>query len=174
MRPVFIMFCGLPGSGKSSMSRALKSVMPVIEEDGYLDDLVKSGAYQTYREAWLEKGQEAIDVCSEKLTSHARRDGSWDNRFPVDFVFDGINLTVEGRKNILALFPNHKRIAVYWDYPLQVIHARLRARQKRTGKEIPFSVVEEMKENYVFPTVEEGFDEVHAMTIPPLKFEDYT
>jgi hypothetical protein len=156
------------------MSRALKSVMSVVEEDGHLDDLVKGGTYQTYREAWLEKGQEALDACHEKLKSHASRDGSWNKAFPQDLVFDGINLTVEGRKDILDMFPNRRRIAVYWDYPLQVIHARLRARKKRTGKEIPFGEIDKMKKEYVFPSVVEDFDEVHAMTIPPLSFEDYT
>lgn len=173
MRPVFMMFCGLPGSGKSSMSRALKSIMPVVEEDEYLEELVRDGSYPTYRQAWLEEGQNALDACHEKLRSHARRDGSWDNRYPVDFVFDGINLTPEDREPILKMFPNHKKVAVYWDFPMSIIHSRLTARQKRTGKEIPYDVVEQMKRRYVFPSVIEDFEEVHAITIPPLQFEDY-
>ena len=160
MQPTLILLCGLPGSGKSSYSKPLSGLIKVVSEDALLDRLVKDGLFETYRDAWQSEAEAAHLNAMEELY-HAET-----NR--VDVMFDGINLSRARRAEVLDLFPGYEKIAVYWDYPLEITRLRLAERLVKTRKQVPFEAVAKMAMYYEFPIVEEGFDEVHAIRIPPL------
>lgn len=142
------MFVGLPGSGKSSYRKKIGEVM-VLSTDDIIETLAFSEG-KTYNEAFKEK----IGIAEQMMNQMI---GFAQDQETV--IWDQTNLSVKTRKNKLAKFPNHRKIAVYFDVNMDIINHRNKVREQ-FGRSIPFSILKAMSESIQTPTTEEGFDHV--------------
>lgn len=151
----FFMMVGLPGVGKSTFINKQKTDNTVVISS---DDIIEEYAAQngiTYSEAFpvaikLTKSE------MERRLINAISDGK-------EIFWDQTNLTKKSRADKLAKIPkNYTKIAVVFETPDETEHARRLA--ARPGKEIPASVLEDMKKSFKTPSVDEGFDGI--MKIP--------
>lgn len=150
-KPVAIILCGVPGSGKTKFRNEILSLIghvgaAVISTDDYLDTI------------------RAMKDCSYGAAFyHAKTDGSlnaWLNSIATlayqsraSVIWDQTNLTVKSRKRALTRFPAESwtRIAVAFgpgDIP------------DFLRDENGLKRYDEMSRAWTFPTVEEGFDRV--------------
>jgi predicted kinase len=75
-----------------------------------------------------------------------------------DVVWDQTSTSVKPRAKKLRMAPAHyTKIAVVFKTPPSALHAKM---LDRPGKTIPEYVMRSMIDNFVYPTVEEGFDKI--------------
>jgi predicted kinase len=154
-RPTFVMYVGLPGSGKSTEAKSFIENPENAEIFAYLstDDIIEKFATQwgkTYDEVWAEHIAKAEALLQERLR-FAVKDG-------VSILWDRTNLSVKSRRRVLSQIPaSYDKVAVYF-----VIDEELRQQRllQRPGKTIPKHVDEQMQRSFVIPTKEEGFDRI--------------
>jgi len=78
--------------------------------------------------------------------------------FQLDVVWDQTSTTITSRARKFNALPSYEHIAVVFPTPnLEELKSRLTS---RPGKEIPWSVVQGMIDNFEMPTLEEGFTEI--------------
>ena len=149
--PVFIMLVGLPGSGKSTFAERFiaDSVGDVvyISTDSFIEGRAAEAGI-TYDEAWPNHIKEATDAAWARFRSALRRNAS--------VVWDQTNLSVKKRKSVVAKVPDtYTKQAVVFEIEEGVRRQRL---SNRVGKTVPPTVDVSMRDSYVRPTVDEGFD----------------
>jgi predicted kinase len=74
-------------------------------------------------------------------------------------IWDQTNLTAKKRKIKLSKFPDHKKIAVYFDTDLKLIE-KINEERKYSGRSIPRNILTSMMEVIEAPTEKEGFEEI--------------
>lgn len=149
MTKVLYMLIGLPGSGKSSFRKEISADAAVISTDDVLENLAKFEG-KTYNEVFKENIAYAERVMAEAININKDKD---------IVIWDQTNLTSATRKSKLAKFPDHKKIAVYFDIDHAVIDRRNEEREK-FGRSIPWGILSSMKKSIEMPTEEEGFDAI--------------
>ena len=154
MLPFLWMGVGFPGVGKSVWLS--KNVSQTTTQDVLIlstDQLIENHAAvvgKTYNEVF----KDYIDTASELFFAQVQT-ALAANR---NVFIDRTNLTVKSRRRILSLVPKHyKKISIVFTCDKEVHDVRL---EMRPGKTIPKGVLKSMEENFVYPTPEEGFDEV--------------
>ena len=71
------------------------------------------------------------------------------------------NMTPKGRKNHLKKFNDFYKVAVVFPFlDEDEVLRRNEKRKEEVNKWIPMGVIDNMKESFVEPTEDEGFDEV--------------
>jgi heterogeneous nuclear ribonucleoprotein U len=75
----------------------------------------------------------------------------------MDIIIDRTNLGRNARRKIVTLVENstravYIRTAILFEVPDEVLKARIQERFERTGRNVPWGVVEEMKRQYDEPT----------------------
>lgn len=155
-RAHIVVLVGLPGSGKSTLRKAM------FTEDDYVvvstDDTITEIAEQrgeTYNECFKPYIGIAEFVAREQFARAIRQGRS--------IVWDQTNLTVGKRNRILSQVPNfYLKVGVY----VEVSEERRQARiLDRPGKNIPQHVDDHMVASYVRPNItDEDFDVVLAGT----------
>lgn len=157
--PTLIMMVGLPGTGKSTLVRDLTAMDPdafvystdnLIEEWAAVQGWTYDFAFSKYIDRATRQMNEWLDV--------AVQDGQ-------NIIWDQTNLGVKKRRSVLGRFS-----AKTWEKECRCIvpprgdsqtedwHWRL---ENRAGKTIPAHIIRSMKETYLIPSLDEGFDRVY-------------
>lgn len=155
-RPKIYVLVGLPGSGKStwinSFLKTTNDDYVIISSDNIIEKYASSEG-KTYSEVY----NKYIKLATTEMNMAALaaiKEGK-------NIIWDQTNITSNKRKGILSRLPkNYEKIAVVFEVSDDVLYKSLEARFKETGKNIPRQVIEEMKKNYVRPTMDEGFNSI--------------
>jgi predicted kinase len=119
--PVFIVVSGLPGTGKSYLSRQLSEQLgyPVLESDALRKELFRKPTYSNVESGILFR---AIHRLIEDLLVKG-----------IPLILDATNLTERYRERLYKIAENHKArlIIAHTQAPLEVVRERLK---KRGGK----------------------------------------
>lgn len=161
--PAFIMFCGVPASGKSTAAARYLEERPetvVISSDARIEALAEASDL-TYQAAYA--------AYAEAVKTNIRQDAALAFAVGKSLLWDQTNLTVAVRAEILAMVPSHyiKRVAAF-EASDDVLAQRLAAREARQSRTIPQDVLAWQKENYIRPDKSEGWDHisVHVARLP--------
>lgn len=160
MSHLFLMFCGLPGAGKTTIINELFDDLLgedlkdfVVSTDDIVEYLGKKKGL-TYNEAFEKNIIQAHKLAWLKAI------GLFNSKCPV-IIWDQTNVTQSKRKEILKnherQLKDYKKICVYCRAPEEtILRKRLNSRKEKT---IPFNVIQNMKGRLQEPRVEEGFDQ---------------
>lgn len=155
-QPILYMLVGLPGSGKSTYSEI--NLEPALQlagdffyysTDHYIDKIAKE-LELTYDDVFEDNIRDATAAMNLFLAEaiKSKRDVIWDQT----------NLTVNSRRKKLARFPaEYRKVAMVFEVAEDVLNERL---ANRPGKTIPAHVIKSMRDSYVAPTLDEGFDAI--------------
>ena len=140
---VLIVMCGLPASGKSTYSQwleesgAFKRVCP---------DLIRKAFY----------GDENIQGDGKRVFETAYNDIKEYGSMGKNVVFDATNINANRRKELVKeMRPYFDIIICKWfSTPYTICLARNEERERKVPKE----VMTRMWENFVYPTMREGWD----------------
>ena len=150
----FVMFVGLPGSGKSTLRSKFEADMGKafvsISSDDLLEVVAKANG-TTYNKVFQSHIKEATQEADRALTRAILTSRN--------IIHDKTNVSREVRRKVLDRLPSYyKKIAVV---TLTTDPDLWRARMSaRIGKEIPEHVIKSMLERFTIPTEAEGFDEI--------------
>jgi len=151
-KPKAYILVGLPGSGKTTWikNQVWALGLTVVSTDAFVEDYARSVG-KTYSEVFKDYMPRAVELMAEQVV-RARELGH-------DIIWDQTSTTVISRKRKFNMLPNYKHIAVVFSTPDS---AELKRRlDSRPGKEIPDTVLEEMRKGFEMPTLEEGYSEIH-------------
>lgn len=143
--------CGIPGSGKSTFAKNTflnyNTARPykIISRDAIRFSLLKEG------EGYFSHESEVYKIFWETITN-ALNEG-------FDVIADQTSLTPNARAYLLNNVSGYdETIAIEIKTTLKECLAR---NDKRVGKEhVPPSVIEKMHNNYISPTIAEGFSQI--------------
>lgn len=143
---------GVPGSGKTTwighQSFDWDNTI-VISTDRYVEQYAIA-MNKTYSDVFKEYMPTAVDKMAQ-----AAVDAFKANKV---VVWDQTSTSVSTRAKKLRMAPSHyTKIAVVFETPRKDIHDKF---LNRPGKEIPTDVIQDMISNFVYPTLDEGFDKV--------------
>ena len=154
-KPIAYILCGVPGSGKSTWieNLAIRSgywpKATVISTDNHIETWARV-SNQTYSEVFDEYIKTAASLMIE--------DFNISKTFGQNIIWDQTNVSVKTRAKKLQMLNGYRKIAVVFKTPdVEELQRRL---DSRPGKHIPKHVMKSMIDNFVLPTVEEGFDEI--------------
>lgn len=154
--PQIHVLIGLPGSGKSTwVDKYITGREPpplVLSSDEKVDEFaIENGV--TYAQAHGE-----VDFRQIKMTMMRKlREAIVADR---DIIVDQTNMSAKSRRPKLLLVPEHyKKTAVVFVVPDNLLRQRLIEREEKTGKHVPWKVVDDMARNYDPPTRAE-FDNI--------------
>ena len=151
--PVIYVLVGLPGSGKSTFVEKFASAeeghYTILSTDNYIEARAAEEG-KTYNDVF----QAYIKSASADMAEHRKQAISARR----SIIHDQTNLGLKKRRGILAQLPEgYHKVAVYFEIDEGLRQQRL---TQRPGKVIPAHIDQGMRDAYVRPTVEEGFDEV--------------
>lgn len=155
-----LILVGLPASGKSTWVKhhinQLHNVK-VISSDDHVEQLAKQKGL-TYSEAFKDVANEAMQLMAEDVKNAIKNNN--------DIVWDQTNLTVKSRASKLKQLKDagYTVGSIIFNIPENVRKQRAATRAEIDGKNIPDSVIQNMRKTYQVPTVEEGFDFVQIAT----------
>jgi predicted kinase len=161
-QPVCYVLIGPPGSGKSTWLAAHLAAATVPTEiigTDYIIDTIAKKLKATYTDVFR-----AWDGPAIKLEMQNRFEAAVKNKH--DIVIDRTNTTAKVRRGFLSRLPkksHYRKVAVVFDTPVDVLYARLEAREIETGKHIPRSVVDQFIAGLELPQPQE-FDQVITVT----------
>ena len=144
---------GVPGSGKSTWHSEQEWLQDAayISTDRYVEEYAKNMG-KTYSEVFKEVMPECVEYMLGDVI-HAREAGR-------DIVWDQTSTTIHSRLKKLRMLPDYYAIAVVFVTPEPAdLVMRLDSRYD-SGKIIPDQVVQDMINNFEYPTEEEGFKEI--------------
>ena len=153
--PWALMLIGLPGSGKSTFIKSLRSR---FDEDVVVlstDDIIEARALaesKTYNQVFSEVSFSVFKAEMESKAAQARKE-------KLSVIFDQTNMSSKSRKAKLEPFlkAGYTCASLSFDVHPKVLHERLDKRAIETGKVIPVHVLHQMLSGYKTPTREEGF-----------------
>lgn len=159
MKNTFIMFVGLPGTGKSTFIEDNKTFLlamniPYAMASDEIISMIAEHKGKTYSEVFdsvIDLATNSVEI-GIKLESHLDR----------NILLDQTNLSKKSRQrkiNLLTNKDNYDKIAVVFECDENTLNQRLTDREKH-GKIIPKSVMKRMIATFEYPTVDEGFDKV--------------
>lgn len=156
--PKIIVMVGLPGSGKDYWIEQYLKENPGEYYIASTDAIIEAVA--------AEKGLTYSDVFGpeevKNATAQMNAEVAAAIREQKNVIWNQTNMAAKKRKGILSRFPKHTylKMAVVVTAPPALHMERLFNRAKLTGKFIPPGVIEIMRQNYVEPSRDEGFDEI--------------
>jgi predicted kinase len=143
---------GVPGSGKSTWienHRSWTQDCAIISTDYHVEEYARSVG-KTYSEVFEEYMPTAVRLMTDNVITARNYD--------FNIIWDQTSTTVASRTKKFRMLPDYRHIAVVFKTPEEdELKMRLTS---RPGKEIPWSVVSSMINNFVEPTVEEGYSEI--------------
>lgn len=149
---IYIMV-GLPGSGKSTIRNDYVSENTVIlSTDDYIEKMAKNEGkvYGDVFQKYIGESTKRMKQAFKNAISEGK-----------DIISDQTNLTSKKRKSLLSqVSSDYKKIAIFVNTDYNEIIKRLEKRENETGKSIPVSVLNSMKDKLTAPTFSEGFDEI--------------
>lgn len=145
--PVCVLLVGLPGSGKSTWRESLGTNFVFLSTDDYVEAVAKNNG-STYDRMW----ELHIDEATKDMNAKFR--AALDAKKSI--AIDRTNLTVKTRRKFLSQLPkNYSKVAVYFEIDEALRQSRMKGRE---GKFIPPAADERMRQWYVRPSKDEGFD----------------
>lgn len=169
--PSAIVLCGLPATGKSTWVKnslfwfdEFAQHFVTVSSDSQIEQIARAQG-MTYNQVFADKT--LLDQAMAEMdlsVTYAMPDNC-------NIVWDQTNLTVKKRRQVInrlrgSAHPsmpraNYKITAVVFQPPSASWQRDWENRLKsRDGKTIPANVLKSMAEQYVMPTVDEGFDRV--------------
>jgi tRNA uridine 5-carbamoylmethylation protein Kti12 len=154
--PLYVILCGLPASGKSSMRKYFKSLHK-INYVASSDDIIERESKRigkTYNEGFSE----FVNLAQERMKKNI-------SNYLIDemnILDDQTNLTEKGRKNKLKAIPNNY-ITICYYFPNPSDDEWKRRLSSREGKIIPDNVLLNMERSFVMPSIDEGFNIVFTV-----------
>lgn len=143
------MLVGLPGTGKSTWvknQRSLKDFVH-ISTDNIIEDLAL-GENLTYNDAFSKY----IGLATYQLKEQVKRAVSDGH----DIIWDQTNVSKSARMKKLNMCPTYKKIVVVFEEPNE--KELTRRLNSRPGKTISYQVIDKMRTDFQYPTLDEGFD----------------
>ena len=161
MQPTYHVMTGLPACGKSTIIKNIvNDVTWIYSTDMYIEEMAKDHGL-SYNEMFETEIKAATEFNERKVVQAMAND--------MDIVHDQTNLGKGKRAKIIKRAKNYGyRIVAHCIEKPQTDEDRkewARRLNSREGKKIPANVLMNMDENYTYPTMEEGFDEVRVYTI---------
>lgn len=151
--PKCYILVGVPGSGKSTwiaMQDFDQSKTVVVSTDNYIEKMAKKNK-TTYNAMFQLHIADATKQMGKDVVA-AVAAGK-------DIVWDQTSTTASTRAKKMRSLPSHyEKIAVVFYTPDAEEHARRLG--GRVGKVIPAHILKSMQDNFVMPSVKEGFNEV--------------
>lgn len=147
-----MLLIGTPLSGKSTFIRENYPNTIVISRDELVMEVFGSN---DYNKAFKEVNHKEVD----KLLDLKLKDA---NLGDSDVIIDMTNMVSKRRISTLNYFSNnfYKEAIVFPFLTDEEYLVRNNKRNELENKFIPMSVIQSMKESYVSPTLEEGFDKI--------------
>lgn len=159
-----VLLGGLPGSGKSTLSK-------YFEEAGYViicPDTFRGIVSKTIpgREAWTDAQHEGDQSVSGEAWKMAYDESHKALRAGKSIVFDAMLHTAKARRGTKGELVRHKLpfYAIYMDVTLETAKKRNEERGAKGGRQVPDFVLKSKWRQQAFPMVEEGFKEVHYIS----------
>ncbi len=149
--PKLYMLIGVPGSGKSTWVNSQDWVRDcALVSTDKLIELEAARQGRTYNDVFKDYISEATKLMNEDVNM-AAAEGH-------DIIWDQTNVNAKSRSKKLAMLPDYEKIAVVFNTPSA--NELMKRLASRPGKEIPWSVMTSMINNFEMPTEEEGFKEI--------------
>lgn len=141
---------GVPGSGKSTWaeSQDWAHLCAHVSTDKWVE-IYAEQVGKTYNDVFDDFMPAAVELMAKEVVV-AREIGR-------DIIWDQTSTTVKSRAKKFRMLPDYEHIAVVFETPKPVEHAR---RLDQKDKKIPDHVVASMIQNFEMPTYEEGFREI--------------
>lgn len=150
MSKELIYLVGIPASGKSTYIKEHYPNHIVVSNDLIVERYAK--LWNTdYNTAWKK-------LSFKTVNNETRAIFEWAIENNCSIVIDNTNLTPKARRKYKT--NNYKKIAIVFSISDNEHNKRIEKRKNETGKLVPYDVVENMKRSFVYPTKEEGFDEI--------------
>lgn len=145
-----IYLVGLPAVGKSTFITKNFPNHYVVSNDIIVEEYAKQHNMK-YNEAFGKLSSKEV-----KRECKKRFNEAIENNYNI--VIDNTNLTVRSRQ--LYEHENYRKVAYVFNISEEKHKQHIEKRLKETGKYVPESVIEQMKNIFVYPSKEEGFDEI--------------
>ena len=144
---------GVPGSGKTTWASEQEWAgnCAYVSTDRYVEEFAKNMG-KTYSEVFEEVMPECVNLMIGDAVV-ARESGR-------DIIWDQTSTTVASRKRKFNMLPDYYAIAVVFGTPEPAELVMRLENRYDSGKIIPDQVVQDMINNFEYPTKEEGFKEI--------------
>ena len=153
MKTAYILV-GVPGSGKSTwVENMIRSNCmehcAIISTDYHVEQYARSVG-KTYSDVFEEYMPTAVKLMVEDVEAARNYD--------FNIIWDQTSTTVASRAKKFRILPDYRHIAVVFKTPSAgELQRRL---LNRPGKHIPDHVLKSMIDGFVFPTKQEGYDQI--------------
>lgn len=142
---------GVPGAGKSTWitNQPWAANCKIVSTDNHVEAYAKS-QNKTYSEVFDEYMPTAVKLMAQDVTA-ARNQG-------IDIIWDQTSTSRASRNRKFNMLREYDHVAVVFSTPpIDELKRRL---DNRPGKNIPWSVMNSMINNFEMPCEDEGFSEV--------------
>ena len=156
--PLCIMMVGLPGSGKSTLAynftikNAANCPISFITPHVHSSDSIRKELY----------GDEAVQTDPAKVFAILYSRICEDLKNGIDVIYDATNLVKNRRQQFLTEVLNGIEcipICIVVDTPFDICMKRNNSRTRM----VPEYAMRRMRDQFEFPSIEEGFESVHIM-----------
>jgi predicted kinase len=149
--PTAYILVGVPGSGKSTWVESQDWINDccIVSTDHWVEQESQRQG-KTYSEVFENFMPSAVKLMTKAVVK-AREANK-------DIIWDQTSTTVLSRKKKFNMLPNYNHIAVVFKTPLA--SELLQRLDSRLGKNVPWTVVSGMIDNFEMPTEQEGFKEI--------------
>jgi predicted kinase len=152
------MLIGVPGSGKSTLTKKLLQETPleIVSTDAFIDQKAKE-ENMTYEQSFEKYNNVAPKWMKKQLAEILQKKQS--------FIWDQTNVVQSARKKKLKLLNVHgySTVAYYFDLSQDEIWKRIKKREFEGGKIITPKLMNMMQKDYTFPVYDEGFDKIYKI-----------
>ena len=143
---------GPPCSGKSTFKKLyFKKAFNICRDD----ILMSMSPNISYTDAFNVVNQKEVDVKLEILLAEGKNH--------TEVVIDMTNMSSKRRKYNLSFFPNHKKVAVLFDFPTQSeFEIRNKKRISEENKSIDYNIFKNILDSFMPIQEEENFDNIFS------------
>jgi len=151
MADLYLM-CGVPGSGKSTFLKnyVKKNTSIIISRDEIRFSLLREG------EEYFSHENEVVKIFWEKI-NNALAAG-------YDVFVDQTSITPRSRKWLLEHIKNYKNANIIWINETLETCLKNNEKRKGTNRYVPIDTIINMKEKFVKPSFNEGFNKIYHYT----------